>query len=289
MTEQTLRSAQQTIVDSIRFLYEEDEARAISADLLQDLLGVSRAGIQSGDQVLTAAQSDMLAQSIERLLQHEPLQYITGKAHFYGLEFKVNSHVLIPRPETEELVHLILQASSPSAPISILDIGTGSGCIPIALKKHLPSATVYALDVSAEALKVAEENARLNEADVQFIKGDILDPETGSGMTMSTLDMIVSNPPYITGNEKADMHANVLQHEPHLALFVPDEDPLLFYKAIARFANRHLKTGGTLYVEINAAYGEEVKNCMHMYGFADIVIVKDMQGKDRMVKGILVR
>jgi release factor glutamine methyltransferase len=292
MTEQTLRSVQQTIAKAIIEIYGEEEAIAISYELLQDLPGVTRADITLGTQTVSDDDVEKMKQSIQRLQSNEPLQYITGKAHFYGLEFKVNKHVLIPRPETEELVELILKSHSdryrdthPKSPI-ILDIGTGSGCIPIALKKNLPEADVSAVDISTEALEVAKENAVSNKVDVMFIEADILSIDVDAKIPRE-FTVIVSNPPYITDSEKAAMHNNVLDHEPHLALFVPDAEPLLFYKAITDFATRHLQKGGALYFEINAAYGKEIEAYMIQHGFTATQIIKDMQGKERMVSGML--
>jgi release factor glutamine methyltransferase len=288
MTEQTLRSAQQTIAKAISSIYEEDEALAIASEMLQDLLGISRSDVLSCNGVLSEKQQVIINEGIQRLLKYEPLQYVTGKAHFYGLEFKVNRHVLIPRPETEELVQLILQSDlvKRNPQLSILDIGTGSGCIPVTLKKNIPGAKVSAMDISVEALAVAKENATLNNVEVAFMETDILNWK-GVVQTTGKWDIIVSNPPYITHTEKKKIHANVLGYEPHLALFVPDEDPLLFYQAISEFATQHLTPGGALYFEINAGYGTEVKDRMEQQGFTDVNILKDMQGKDRMVKGAL--
>lgn len=287
MTEQILRSVQQTIVETIKSLYGEDEATAISYHLLEDLLGVSRGEILSDSRGVSVIEQGKIQQALQRLLNHEPLQYVTGKAHFYGLQFKVNRHVLIPRPETEELVQLILQSpvANRTSP-SILDIGTGSGCIPIAIKKNLPAASVFAIDISADALTVAKENAAINKVEVPFIEADILGPGMDQKIPQQ-FDVIVSNPPYITHNERHEMQSNVLEHEPHLALFVPDNDPLLFYKAITGFATRHLQKDGSLYFEINAAYGNEVASYMIQQGFTVVQVIKDMQGKDRMVRGIL--
>jgi len=246
MTEQTLRSVQQTIVQSINTIYGEDEAVAISYHLLEDMLGINRAGVLSGSRVISVNEHEKIQRALQRLLTHEPLQYVTGKAHFYGMEFKVNRHVLIPRPETEELVQLILQSpvANRSSP-SILDIGTGSGCIPIALNKNLPAAKVFAIDISTDALTVAKENAAINKVEVSFIEADILSPEIDQKLPQQ-FDVIVSNPPYITYSERHEMLSKVLEHEPHLALFVPDNDPLLFYKAITGFATKHLQKNGAL-------------------------------------------
>src|SRR5690554_3040474 len=178
------------------------------------------------------------------LIKGKPLQHILGQAWFFGLSFQVNEHVLIPRPETEELVDLIIRENN-KAPIKLLDIGTGSGCIPIALKKNLPAtSSVYALDISPEALAVARKNAEALQADVQFIQNDILSENPVILLLNEKFDVMVSNPPYITPAEKKEMHVNVLDHEPHLALFVEEEQPLIFYEAIARYAKQQLKSGG---------------------------------------------
>ena len=217
---------------------------------------------------------------IEELKTGKPLQYILGKTIFYGLSFKVNENVLIPRPETEELVEWILTTvnKNPSAIRSILDIGTGTGCIPIVLKKQLKDIEISALDISVAALQIAKENADLNGTQIIFINSDIL--------TYSSdikYDIIVSNPPYIKENEQVDMTKQVLDHEPHLALFVSNEHPLVFYEAIAEFAIYHLNPKGKLFFEINAALGRETVAMLKSKGFNAVVLKKDMQGKDRMI------
>jgi release factor glutamine methyltransferase len=286
MATQTLRSAQQMIIQAITPVYGEDEATAISIVLLEDLLTVSRPDVLSGIRMVTETEYSLITGSIVRLAKGEPLQYITGKAWFYGEQFMVTPDVLIPRPETEELVELILRSDlCGKAGLTILDIGTGSGCIPVTVKKKLPGAAVAGMDISERALAVAEQNAMLHLADVSWIHMDILDWES-KGRDLPAYDIIVSNPPYITTGEQAAMHQNVLEHEPHLALFVPDEEPLLFYEAVSAFASSNQQKGGELYFEINAAYGQEVSQCMEQYGYTGIRVEKDMQGKDRMVSGM---
>jgi release factor glutamine methyltransferase len=198
--------------------------------------------------------------AITRLKTYEPIQYIIGQTEFYGLSFKVNSHTLIPRPETEELVELVINnvKLKSTQPLSILDIGTGTGCIAISLAKHIANAQVFAVDVSDDALKVAKENAVLNGVNVEFIKVDILNWQSESKLQDLTFDIIVSNPPYVRQLEKAEMKANVLQHEPHLALFVDDANPLQFYQAITQFASQKLQPNGHLYFEINQYLGDEM-------------------------------
>lgn len=254
---------------------------------------------------LTKEEEQPLFEALSQLKQERPLQYILGTAHFMDLEFHVNGAVLIPRPETEELVEWILEdcqtkkknldAERSRSVISttlndhslrILDIGTGSGCIAIALAKHLPQAKVYALDVSERALEVARENARLNQVDITFLKNDILAPELELELELE-LDIIVSNPPYVRELEKEEMKNNVKDHEPSLALFVSDGDPLVFYRAIAQFGRTRLKEGGSLYLEINQYLGEETKALLKAHNFSEIELRKDIFGNDRMLKAIV--
>lgn len=210
------------------------------------------------------------------------------EAWFAGMQFYVDENVLIPRPETEELVAWIVQEHKTLhlQNVKILDIGTGSGCIPIALKKQLPTCDIHAADISKGALSTAQKNASTLHAAITFHEVDILD-ET-SRNRLSKFDVVVSNPPYIKQSEEAAMHYNVLKYEPHLALFVPDEDALLFYKAIADFGLQHLTAGGKLFFEINEMLGASVKALLKQKGYSNVEIRKDMQGKDRMVKAILV-
>jgi release factor glutamine methyltransferase len=219
--------------------------------------------------------------ALQKVKQEIPIQYILGKAPFYGREFKVTPAVLIPRNETEELVHLILKENHLPAP-KILDIGTGTGCIPITLALEIPEAKVFGLDISHEALKVAMENALMLDADVDFHQADILSAE----IPYPDLDILVSNPPYVRELEKAQMHANVLSNEPHLALFVSNDDPLIFYRTIAQKGLKALKPGGKLYFEINEAFGMETKEMMEKLGYKNVEIHRDLNGKERMASGI---
>lgn len=281
----TLPAVKEYIINSLRAIYDEQETLAIANTLLSHVL--SAAVIQSFDNITPAklepTDVTKIEEAVKRLLQKEPLQYVLEEAWFYNSPFFVNKHVLIPRPETEELVDWVINSCPDNqAAISILDIGTGSGCIPVTLKKQFHAATVYGLDISEEALKVAQRNAQRNEVEVLFLRANILQPET---ISLPQFDIIVSNPPYITESEKKEMHANVLEHEPHMALFVTDGNPLQFYEAIACFASSHLKKGGKLFVEINAAYSNEVKACMEKHGFNLVTVIKDMQGKNRFVSG----
>ena len=215
------------------------------------------------------------------LKKQKPIQYILGETEFYGLPFLVNKDVLIPRPETEELVELILAESRKSKvkSLRILDIGTGSGCIPISLKKNLPDAKVFAVDVSENALEVAKENAKLNGLEVNFIKINILETEDLD----QQFDIIVSNPPYVRMLEKEEIKPNVLEFEPHLALFVEDNDPLLFYRKIAQLAKKNLNENGKLYFEINQYLGKETVGLLESLGFTNIKLLKDIYGNDRMI------
>ena len=215
------------------------------------------------------------------LKNYRPIQYILNQAHFFGLIFTINEHVLIPRPETEELVFWILEdvKSNENDNLKILDIGTGSGCIAITLKKKAPKLLVSAMDISAKALEVARTNALINRVDVNFMEDDILHPNVNL-----TYDVIVSNPPYVRRMEMTDMEKNVLDFEPHLALFVEDEDPLLYYRGIVDFALMNLNQDGTLYLEINEFLSKETVSLLEDKLFKNIEVKKDMQGKDRMIK-----
>ena len=222
--------------------------------------------------------------ALAKLKKEIPIQYIIGTTEFYGLPFTVNENVLIPRPETEELVSLILQNSKlktqNSKDLTILDIGTGSGCIAIALAKNLPNAKIWALDVSEKAIEIAKQNAKLNDVDVQFLNENILNLK----QLPENFDIIVSNPPYVRELEKQEINNNVLNHEPHLALFVKDNDPLLFYDKIADIAKENLTKNGELYFEINQSLGKETVALLKQKGFQNIELKKDIFGKDRMIK-----
>lgn len=215
---------------------------------------------------------------LTRLLNHEPIQYITGEARFHGLDFKVSPDVLIPRPETEELVDIIVDDCRGQKDLQVLDIGTGSGCIAISLARGMDFPVISALDISSEALSVAKENAKILAVNVNFLQADIFNwsPE-------KKFDIIVSNPPYIDESEKKDMEDNVLLHEPHSALFVPDADPLIFYRRIASIGATSLNSGGRLYFEINPRHASELADLLSGYGFSQICILKDSYAKDRFI------
>ncbi len=244
----------------------------------------------------TTSETDTFFQILEDLKQQKPIQYILGETEFYGLKFKVNSDVLIPRPETEELVDWIITevnqiqktdvANDQIEKLRILDLGTGSGCLSISLAKHLNGTKVFAVDVSEKALDVAKENANNNDVEVEFIKGDILNESFQSSIFENgKFDVIVSNPPYVRRSEKEQMKPNVLENEPDLALFVEDNDPLIFYKAITKFAVNNLNTNGQLFFEINQYLGAESKTLLEDANFQNIELRKDINGNYRMLKG----
>jgi release factor glutamine methyltransferase len=263
---------------------DEDEISAVAFMVFENVLGISRMDILRAKSVEPSSdQLSRLEKIAERINQHEPIQYILGEADFFGRKFRVNSAVLIPRPETEELVREVKNfIGRTSAAGNMMDIGTGSGCIAVTLSLEFPHARVYASDVSREALTVAEENSKRLGAKVLFIHHDIL----LSSIATDDLDIVVSNPPYVTKLEKGQMAANVTRFEPHSALFVPDNDPLIFYKAIASKAYAALKTGGLLAVEINEKFGRDVAQIFFDAGFHDIGVVKDISGKERIVRAI---
>lgn len=268
-------------------VYPEKEAQAIAFMLLEHYMRIRNIDVLVDRPIAdTSAQPDW-SSIIERLNNNEPVQHIIGSTEFCGLEFRVSSSVLIPRPETEELVQMVTRDyAEPDKNIAILDIGTGSGCIAIVLARFLPHVSVHAWDVSDEALEVARENARQLIADVHFAKQDMLNVSFPLPGNTQQFDCIVSNPPYVTYSEQEHMRPNVLRFEPHQALFVEDNDPLLFYKAIADFGKHHLKQGGKCYVEINEHFGEETKAVFADRGYIKSEILRDINGKDRFVRAI---
>jgi len=259
--------------------YTAEEVSALSRIVCCDLLGQAPTDYYLGkDIVLSSKKEQELEDILQRLSRFEPLQYIEGRTLFLGREFWVAPGVLIPRPETEELVELMLKEIPADA--RILDVGTGSGCIAISLAKELPDALVTAWDVSPEALSVARANARKLQADVRFVECDVLACQVDE---VGLYDVIVSNPPYVTEAEKADMEPNVLQWEPSLALFVPDDDPLRFYRRIAVLGRDMLADGGRLYFEINRAYGREMVEMLRTMGYVGVRVEKDLSQNDRFV------
>jgi release factor glutamine methyltransferase len=264
----------------LQAIYTADECSLLFKMMVSFLTGNST--INSLNQTLSETQLKDLKHFTQQLLAHQPIQYVLGEADFYNLRFKVNSDVLIPRPETEELVHLIIQEQK-NKTIAILDIGTGSGCIPIALKKNLPLAKVSAIDISEKALALADENATLNRVEVSFSAADALHIRPSE---WPLFDVIVSNPPYIAQSEMEMMEENVKSHEPHLALFVADDEPLIFYDKISDFALTNLKPGGTLYFELNQQLAQETADLLMAKGFTT-TIIKDINQNDRMLKAQL--
>lgn len=237
---------------------------------------------------LTKKVEQQLFEALSRLCKQEPLQYIVGEVEFYGLPFKVSNDTLIPRPETEELVHLIInevEQSKNENPFSILDVGTGSGCIAISLAKNIAQSQVVAIDISEGAIEVAKQNATLNNTLVTFLECDILNINTKESYLNSKthFDIIVSNPPYVRELEKNTMKKNVVNYEPHTALFVSDTNPLIYYKAIAEFAVNNLSHEGLLFFEINQYLGQETKQLLEEIGFKNVILRKDIFGNDRMI------
>lgn len=271
----------------LNLLKEEYPVQEVSSFfnlLSESYLGMNRLdlALKPGKEI-SLIETEKFESAINRLSQHEPIQYILGETEFFGLKFKVDTNVLIPRPETEELVQWILddirESENPST-LKILDIGTGSGCIAISLAKNLPEAEIFALDISENALKIARENASLNKVKVNFIQADILNLEAFTGK----FNMIVSNPPYVRELEKREMRRNVLEHEPDLALYVKNTDPLIFYSKIAKLAKEGLLKSGNLYFEINQYLANETEEILKNSGFKT-GLKKDIFGNYRMLKG----
>ncbi len=263
----------------LQTLYSQQEAESLTFWLLEHFLGMRRMDILQDKQV---APNPALAEAVIQLEKGHPIQYITGHAPFYGRDFHVNPSVLIPRHETEELVHLIASENQHKG-LHVLDLGTGSGCIPVTLALEMDRPVITAVDVSDAALEVAKRNAEKHAKEpVNFVRCNVLQEE----LPVIGLDIIVSNPPYVRESEKAHMHVNVLDHEPHLALFVPEDDPLVFYRVIASKGKRALKPGGKLYFEINEALGAEVVALLTRLGYQDIILRQDLNGRDRMVRAV---
>ena len=272
-------------LDTLKDQYPAQEVNSFFNLLTEAYLGMNRLdfALKPGKEI-SLEEKDKFESAIHRLSLHEPIQYIIGETEFFGLKFKVNKNVLIPRPETEELVQWLLDdvgESKNSSNLKILDIGTGSGCIAISLAKNLPNAEVFALDISEKALKTARENAGLNKVNVNFIQADILNLEALTGK----FDVIVSNPPYVREMEKVEMHLNVLDNEPELALYVKDTDPLIFYRKITKLAQAGLQKNGNLYFEINQYLANETEEILKNSGFKT-ELKKDIFGNYRMLRGI---
>ena len=270
-------------------LYAKEEVDSFFYLLIEHYLKLQRFVLAlQPNLTLTKEEEQPLFEALSELKLQRPVQYIIGSTSFMDLDFEVNENVLIPRPETEDLIRWIVDEVKTSGPdkksgLRILDIGTGSGCIAISLAKLLPDAKVFALDVSEKALETAKRNAERNAVKVEFILADILNFDGFA----SNFDVIVSNPPYVRELEKKEMHKNVLEHEPDLALFVSDENPLVFYKAITQLAKQNLSEEGMLFFEINQYLAKETEALLHQHNFIEIEVRKDIFGNDRMTKGIL--
>ena len=262
-------------------IYGESEAKAMVRLIFHSLKGWSLTDMMiHSDNPVSQYMLDKTGEIVVRLLKNEPIQYILGEAYFYGMNLKVNRSTLIPRPETEELADLIIQENGSRKDLRVLDIGTGSGAIAIALSRNLPFADVMAIDISSDALRTAEESAESLHCNIRFMCEDIFryEPMTDS------LDIIVSNPPYIDESEKDSMEKNVLEYEPHSALFVPDNNPLIYYTRIAEIATDALQSEGRLYFEINPRHSSELATYLENEGFADVCVIKDINGKERFIK-----
>ncbi|HQW69205.1 MAG TPA: peptide chain release factor N(5)-glutamine methyltransferase [Flavobacterium sp.] len=286
-----LKNYKTIFLQALSSLYDEKEIKSFFYLTLEKLHQKKRIDLAlQPDLAMDETQLAQWETVLTELKTYKPIQYILGETEFYGLPFLVNENVLIPRPETEELVQLILVESQKSKVESfkILDIGTGSGCIPISLKKNLPSAEVFAIDVSKNALEVAQKNAEINGVEVNFTEANILLTDslalpTHNSQLTTLFDIIVSNPPYVRNLEKAEINPNVLEFEPHLALFVEDNDALLFYRKITELAKNHLSENGKLYFEINQYLGKETVALVESYGFKKVQLLKDIYGNDRMI------
>ena len=276
-----LKTLRNNFIKTLIDYYAETEIVSFFNLLSADILKMQRIDIaQNLYAVISGKKQEKFQNAVNKLKNYIPIQYITGNTEFYNLTLKVNAATLIPRPETEELVAWIINDQNNKQNISILDVGTGSGCIAIALAKNLPEAKVFALDVSEKALKIARQNAVDNGVTIEFIEADIFDVDLGN----LQFDVIVSNPPYVRELEKETMSPNVLNHEPHLALFVKDDDPLLFYRSIVEVANNTLKSKGFLYFEINEFLGNLTRQLVQKLNYCNIELKKDLFMKERMIK-----
>jgi release factor glutamine methyltransferase len=280
----------QETVAGVNLKETPEEIQSMIYLLFERLFGASITDITAGKIVAYPQETAHTLQKwLDRINHGEPVQYVVGEEHFYRRKFQVNPSVLIPRPETEELIRAVLSYNASlwgkkdiKTPLKILDIGTGSGCIPITLFLEIGEGEIYATDASTAALSVAVSNAERFQTKITLIEHDILNEK----IPVSNLDVIVSNPPYVTEKEKSQMKSNVLDHEPHLALFVPDDDPLIFYKRIVSEARQCLNPGGLLAMEINEKFGKQVTEIFLKHGFEEVSMVDDLAGKPRVVKGL---
>jgi release factor glutamine methyltransferase len=282
----TIQEAYIMLKKKLEEIYEPRESANISNWVMEDITGLPRIErIMQYHLMLSDEQVELYNQYSNRLLDGMPVQYVTGYAWFMGLRFRVNENVLIPRPETEELVHWaeeeISNLKKEEMPLNILDIGTGSGCIPLILKLKIPGAEVYSIDISAAALEVAKMNALDHHAEIKFLEDNFLDPETWE--RLPEINLLISNPPYIPNRDKDTIARNVLHFEPHLALFVDNADPLIFYRSIAAFAQKKLKKNGCIFLEMGEDQAGTLKKLMQKSGF-HVEVKKDLQGRSRMMK-----
>ena len=278
-----LKDFKNQFIDVLQKEYPKEEVSSFFNILTEAFLKMNRLQVAlEPNKSLTETELQQLEKALERLKKHEPIQYITGQTEFFGLTFKVNPAVLIPRPETEELVQWILDDIEKTGKkiLNILDIGTGSGCIAVSLAKNLPNSKVSAIDISEEALKTAQGNAQMNGVEIEFLQKDIL----STASLPVKYDIIVSNPPYVRDLEKEAMHRNVLDFEPESALYVKDHDPLIFYQKISELADNSLKENGSVYFEINQYLGKETEEVLKNKNF-QTQLKKDIFGVDRMLKG----
>ncbi len=271
-------------IAQLESLYDENEIESFFYIILENKNSFKRIDLALNID-LEFSKSDLIIWNniLNKLKLEIPIQYILGTTSFYGLDFEVNKNVLIPRPETEELVGWIIKENSIKENLKILDIGTGSGCIAISLAKNFLNSDVFAIDVSSSALEIAKKNAKINNVNISFIKQDILEVDSLN----QKFDIIVSNPPYVRNLEKHEIHKNVLDNEPHLALFVPDNDALLFYKKITELAKKNLELKGQLFFEINQYLGKQTLELLENYGFKNLELRKDIYGNDRMIRAQL--
>ncbi len=283
MSSNLVRDCRRHYSSELEKIYGSDEANALIMILLEHYFGIDRVKIAMEPE-LRLSESELLTLhfAVKELLKNKPIQYVLGETEFCEMKFFVEEGVLIPRPETEEMVRQLAVGHWPLA-AKILDIGTGSGCIAISLAKLLKDSVVTAVDVSEKALEIAKKNAAENDADVRFVLDDILNPKNPE-LIDNQYDIIASNPPYVCESEKSEMRANVLDYEPSSALFVSDNDPLIFYRKILEFAQKTLKPNGQIWFEINEKLGQEMQNLCLEKGFKNVEIIKDFRGKDRILK-----
>lgn len=290
MSSNLVRDCRKYYAGELEKIYGSDEANALIMILLEHYFSIDRVKMALEPE-LRLSESELLTLhfAVKDLLKNKPVQYVLGETEFCGMRFFVNENVLIPRPETQEIVENIVTSTrtrhATSQQLSILDIGTGSGCIAISLAKLIPNSDVTAVDVSEKALEVARKNADANGVNVHFVHDDILNPHVKTyGRASQQFDIIVSNPPYVCENEKSEMRANVLDYEPSTALFVTDNDPLIFYRKILEFAQKTLKPSGEVWFEINEKFGKEMKDLCLEKGFKNVEIIKDFRERDRILR-----